>query len=419
MSDTISGKKRSDSERVVITGVGLCSPIGDSLDEVSAALRGQRHGIAVMGDWDEVGQLGTRLAAPVTTVSRKDFHRKKTRTMGRVGVLSLFATERAVQDAGLDPALLSSGRVGLAHGSTHGSSGALEQFATSLFSNYSFAGLQGSAYLKIMSHTTAANLAMHYSIRGRVLTTCAACVSASQAIGLAYEAVRSGQQDVMLAGGAEELHFTHAGIFDIMFATSTKYNDQPALSPRPFDAHRDGLVVGEGAATVVLESYARAKARRARIYGEIVGFGTNCDGMHVTRPSTEGMAGAMRLALDDAGLRGRDMDYINAHGTATQLGDIAESKAAMAVYGGDIPISSTKSYTAHTLGACGGIEAIFCLAMLRDDFVPPTRNLSEVDPNCAPLAYVTGDVEEQRSNLIANNNFAFGGMNTSLIFARV
>lgn len=418
MSET-HGRVRSDEERVVITGVGLCSPIGDSLDEVSAALQHQRHGIVVMNEWDQIGQLGTRLAAPVLTVSRKDFPRKQTRTMGRVGVLSLFATERAITDAGLDADLLSSGRVGLAHGSTHGSSGALQEFATSLFSKNSFAGLQGSAYLKIMSHTTAANLAMHYSIRGRVLTTCAACVSSSQAIGLAYEAVRSGQQEVMVAGGAEELHFTHAGIFDIMFATSTRYNTQPELSPRPFDSARDGLVVGEGAATVVLESYARAKARDAHIYAEVLGFGTNCDGMHVTRPSSEGMAGAMRLALVDAALDPSRVDYINAHGTATELGDIAESTATASVYGTSVPVSSTKSYTAHTLGACGGIEAIFCLAMLRDDFLPPTRNLQEVDPKCAPLAYIRDGCRDVRVDTIASNNFAFGGMNTSLIFGRV
>ncbi len=415
----LAAQDRADNERVVITGVGLASPIGNNLDQVSDALRHQRHGIVTMDEWDEIGQLATRLAAPVPSVNRKMFPRKQTRTMGRVSVLSVFATQGAIEDAGLDADLLSSGRVGLAHGSTHGSSSALEAFCKSLFAKNSLAGLQGSAYIKFMSHTTAANLAMHYSIRGRVITTCSACVSSSQAIGYAYEAVRSGQQEVMVAGGAEEMHFTHAGVFDIMYATSTRFNDRPDASPRPFDSQRDGLVVGEGAATVILESYARAKARGAHIYAEILGFGTNCDGMHVTRPSKEGMAGAMKLAVADSGIDPTKVDYINAHGTATELGDIAESLATASVFGCDVPVSSTKSYTGHTLGACGGIESIFCLAMLRDDFVAPNRNLVQVDERCAPLAYVREQARAARLDTVVNNNFAFGGINTSLVFRRV
>jgi len=411
---------RPDAERVVITGIGLCSPIGNTIDEVSEALREKRHGIATMSEWDEIDRLGTRLAGPVPSVHRKLFARKAVRTMGRVAILSVFATDSAIADAGLDEELLASGRVGLAHGSTHGSSAATAEFCQTIFEHgRSLKGVQGSLYLKFMSHTTAANLAMHYKIRGRVITTCSACVSSSQAIGYAYEAVRSGKQEVMVAGGAEELHFTHAGVFDVMYATSTKYNERPELSPRPFDANRDGLVVGEGAATVILESLERAKARDAHIYGEILGYGTNCDGMHVTRPSWEGMAGAMKLALEDSGVAIDTLGYINAHGTATDAGDIAESKATQHVLGESLPISSTKSYTGHTLGACGGIEAIFCLAMLRDDFLPPTRNLEEVDERCAPLNYITGDAVQAHVDRIVTNNFAFGGINTSLVLGRV
>lgn len=405
--------------RVVITGIGLCSPIGNHLDAVSTALQAQVHGIRVMPEWDLVGQLATRLAAPVTGVERKDFPRKKIRTMGRVALLSAWASDRAIADAGLGEDYLGSGKVGLAYGSTHGSTSELEEFAKKVFGTTSLAGLESSSYLTFMSHTCAANLAMYYGIQGRIITTCSACVSSSQAIGYGFEAVRSGKQETMICGGAEELHFTHAGVFDIMYATSTKFNDHPELSPRPFDTQRDGLVVGEGAATVVLESYERAKARNATIYLEILGFGTNCDGQHITRPSWEGMAGAMQLALDDAQLGKESIDYINAHGTATELGDIAESQATMAILGGQIPVSSTKSYTAHTLGACGGIESIFCLAMLRDNFVPPTRNLIEVDERCAPLDYVKGAARDLRTTRIMNNNFAFGGINTSLIFGRV
>lgn len=405
--------------RVVITGIGLASPIGNSLDVVSSSLREGRHGVRVMPEWDTIGQLGTRLAAPVIGVERGDFPRKSIRTMGRVGLLSLFASEAALVDSAFPRDELQSGRVGLAYGSTHGSSSELESFCTKLFGSNSLAGLEGSAYLTFMSHTCAANLAIHYGIRGRVISTCSACVSSSQGIGAAFEAVKFGQQRAMLCGGAEELHFTHAGVFDIMYATSRRYNDTPALSPRPFDVARDGLVVGEGAATLVLERYEDAVARGAKIYAEILGYGTNCDGQHVTRPSSTGMGGAMSLALEDAGLAPSAIDYINMHGTGTEQGDIAESAATLAVLGDRIPVSSTKSYTGHTLGACGGIEAIFCLAMMRDDFVPMNRNLDEVDPRCAPLDYIRGEPRHAHLNRVMSNNFAFGGINTSLILGRL
>ena len=405
--------------RVVITGVGLCSPIGNSLDQVSQSLQQLRHGIEVMPQWAQIGQLATRLGAPVHGVEKSAFPRKKIRTMGRVALLSAWASDRALAEAGLSEEFLTGGQVGLAYGSTHGSTSELQNFATTVFGTNSLAGLESSAYLTFMSHTCAANLAMYYGITGRIITTCSACVSSSQAIGYGYEAIKYGHQQAMVCGGAEELHFTHAGVFDIMYATSTKFNDRPELSPRPFDQDRDGLVVGEGAATVILESYERAKARGAHIYAEILGFGTNCDGQHITRPSADGMAGAMRLALHDAQLDKSKIDYINAHGTATELGDIAESQATFAVLGDQPPVSSTKSYTGHTLGATGGIEAIFCLAAMRDGFVPPTRNLEQVDPRCGPLNYVVDECKPANLNRIVSNNFAFGGINTSLILGRV
>ena len=405
--------------RVVITGIGLATPIGHSLNAVSASLREKRHGIAVQTEWEKIGHFATRLAAPVKDLDLASLPRKKTRTMGRLSLLSAFASDRAIEEAGLSPELLASGDVGLAYGSTHGSTTELEQFCRTIFSRNSLMGVPPTSYLKFMSHTTSANLAMYYGIRGRVISTCSACVSGSQAIGAGYETIKQGIHEVMVCGGAEELHFTHAGVFDIMYAASTRFNDHPELSPRPFDTQRDGLVIGEGAGTVVLESYDRAKARGATIHGEIIGYGTNCDGSHVTNPSSDGMAGAMKLALADAGTAADALDYINAHGTATELGDIAESTATFAVAGGKVPVSSTKSYTGHTLGACGSIELAFCVAMMRDGFVAPTRNLDAPDPRCAPLAYVTGDPRDAKLTTIMTNNFAFGGINTSLILRRV
>jgi 3-oxoacyl-[acyl-carrier-protein] synthase II len=317
------------THRVVVTGVGIASPIGASLPEVSQSLQTGRHGIVTVPEWDGVGELRTRLAGVVpgyrsppadgllkpnaATSEPKAgpglpyldlegrWHRKKTRTMGRVGLLATYATEQALAMAGLqDDPVLGSGAAGLAYGSTSGSSEALVDFCVTLFTRLSMRGLQSTSFLKFMAHTCAANLAQFFGVRGRIVPVNSACTSGAQAIGYAYEAIKHGKQDVMIAGGADEMHFTTAVTFDLMFATSANYNARPDLSPRPFDAKRDGLVVGEGAGTLILESYERAKARGAKILGELVGYGTNCDGIHITAPSETGMCGAMALSLHDA-----------------------------------------------------------------------------------------------------------------------
>jgi 3-oxoacyl-[acyl-carrier-protein] synthase II len=399
--------------RVVITGVGLATPIGHTLRACSGALREDRHAIVTMPEWSDVQQLTTRLGAPIRNLTLS-YPRKKTRTMGRVSLLSLYATEQALKESGIDEAALTGGRVGIAYGSTAGSSSANEEWSRKIFLARGLAGVQSTEYIKFMSHTCAANLAIYYGVTGRVISTCSACVSSSQAIGQAYEAIRAGVQDVMIAGGAEELHFSHAAIFDIMFAAS-KRNDQPELTPRPFDKARDGLVIGEGAGTFILESYEHARARGAHIFAELLGYGTNCDGTHVTNPSAAGMAGAMRLALQDAQLAPERIDYINAHATATEVGDIAESRATAEVLGAHTPISSTKAFTGHTLGACGAIEAAFCIAMMQDGFLAPNRTLDQVDERCARLDYIGKEPRAAKPRITMSNNFAFGGINTSLI----
>lgn len=408
----------TDVRRVVITGIGLASPIGNSLSEVSAALQRGDHGIGTRPEWEEIRNLRAHLAAEVRGLHLDGYARKMSRTMGRVALLSTYATQAAIDDAGLDLSLFPKDRVGLAYGSTHGSTAALEEFCTRLFLSKNLSGVAASAYLKFMSHTCAANLAQYFGIQGRVVSTCAACVSASQAIGTGYELIKHGLQDMVLCGGADEMHYTHVVVFDLLYATSTN-NTRPDCSPRPFDAARDGLVVGEGAGTVVLESLEHALAREAQIYAEVIGYGTNCDGTHVTQPSARGMARAMRLALEDAALEPGAIDYINAHATATVMGDIAESDATAEIFGERTPISSTKGHTGHTLGACGAIEIAFGIAMMREGFVPPTRNLDEVDPRCRPLEYVRGEPRAMKLDTFMSNNFAFGGINTSLIVRRV
>jgi 3-oxoacyl-[acyl-carrier-protein] synthase II len=407
------------SRRVFVTGIGLASPIGNDLATATAALRAGRHGIVSMPEWTAVQGLATRLAGVVRDLPL-EYPRKKARSMGRVALLATYATEQAVADARLDPELICRPEVGLAYGSTHGSSSAQEEFCRSLFTRNGLRGIASSAYLKFMSNTCAVNLAQFFGIRGRVVSTCSACTSASHAIGYGYEAIRAGHEELMICGGAEEMHFSHAAIFDVLYAASTHYNDRPGESPRPFDGGRDGLVVAEGAATLILESETHARQRGARLHGEIIGFGTSCDGQHMTMPSPEGMAASMMKALSDAGIAPEDVDYVNAHATATGAGDIAESQATLQVFGDRVPISSTKGHTGHTLGACGALESAFCLSMMNEGFLAPTRNLETPDPRCAPLNYLRATcVAAPDLEITMNNNFAFGGINTSLLFRRV
>jgi 3-oxoacyl-[acyl-carrier-protein] synthase II len=403
--------------RVAISGIGLVTPIGNGLADVGGALERGEHGIVRMTEWQHVTELGS-LVAGVVSAELPDFPRKRIRTMGRVAMLALAATDQAIADAGLDEETLTSERTGLTYGSTHGSTSATEQFCRQLLLRDSLLGVPGSSYLKFMSHTCAANLAQTYGIRGRVVPIISACTSATQSIGAAYEAIKFGLQDVMIAGGAEENHFVHAAVFDLVYAASQKYNDAPELTPRPFDIDRDGLVVSEGAGTLVLEDWDRAHERGAHIYAELTGYGASCDGTHVTSPSPEGMARAMQLALKDAALEASAIDYVNGHATGTVIGDIAESQAVSSVFGDGTPLSSTKGHTGHTLGACGAIEAAVCCWSLASDLLPPTRNLARVDPRCAKLDYVMGEPRRLHSRRVMSNNFAFGGINASLVLER-
>ncbi len=241
--------------------------------------------------------------------------------------------------------------------------------------------------------------------------------SGSQGIGYAYESIRFGRQAMMLAGGAEEISAPGVAVFDTLFATTSR-NDEPALTPRPFDLNRDGLVIGEGAATLVLEDREHALARGARIHAEIVGFDTNSDGNHVTQPASVTMSRAIRMSLEDAGVAASDIGYASAHGTATDRGDIAEGQATTEALGNRVPISSMKSYLGHTLGACGAIEAWWAIEMMNRGWFAPTLNLASPDPACGELDHITAGGRALDVEHVISNNFAFGGINTSIVFRR-
>jgi 3-oxoacyl-[acyl-carrier-protein] synthase II len=408
------------SRRVVVTGMAGLSPIGLDWKQARDALRAGRSGVRRIDDWDEIEGLRTLLGAPVEGFEvPADYPRKKIRAMGRVSLLSTRATELALRDAGLlDDPVIGSGRTGVSYGSSSGSPTAMAVFSRQLFERETIRGIGANDYLQFMSHTTAANIANFFGVRGRVIPTSSACTSGSQGIGYGYESIRYGRQDVMLTGGAEELARMDAAIFDVLFAASTR-NDQPDQTPRPFDVARDGTVVGEGAGCLVLEELEHARARDAHIYAEILGYGTNCDGRHMTNPDLEGMEQVMRQALADARIDAGAVGYVSAHGTGTEAGDIAESRATLAVFGPRTPISGLKGHLGHTLGACGALEAWLTLSMLDEGWAAPTLNLTELDPRCAALDYVRDAPRALDVEIAVSNNFAFGGVNTSLVFKRV
>lgn len=406
------------SRRVVVTGFGGISSLGHDWPSIAASLKAMQNKVVRMDEWDRFDNLNTRLAAPVTDFAvPAHYSRKKIRSMGRVSLMATRASELALEDAGLlGSDFLTSGEVGIAYGSSTGSTDPLVGFGRMLDTG-DMSGIDATSYIRMMAHTTAVNVGVYFGLQGRIHTTSSACTSGSQGIGYAYEAIKYGMQTAMLAGGGEELCASEAVVFDTLFATSTQ-NATPELTPRPFDKHRDGLVIGEGACTLVLEELEHAKARGAHIYAELIGFGTNSDGLHVTQPNATTMEGAIRLALKDASLDADAIGYVNAHGTATDRGDVAETRATAAVFGSRMPISSLKSYTGHTLGACGALEAWCSIMMMNEGWFAPTINLEQIDPDCGELDYIRGDLRELETDYVMSNNFAFGGINTSLIFKR-
>jgi len=403
------------NRRVVVTGMGAVTSLGNDWASVQERMRSGRSAVVTMPAWDIYPDLQTRLGAPIADFKAPTHYpRKLVRSMGRVALLGVRATELAMADAGLvgDP-IVQSGRMGVAYGSSSGSLEPILSLGTAL-TGAGASNISATGYIQFMSHTAAVNIGLFFGFQGRVIPTSSACTSGSQGLGYAYESIKYGMQDAMVAGGCDELTFCSAAVFDTLFATSLR-NGEPEHSPRPFDRNRDGLVLGEGGCTLVLEERERALARGARIYAEILGFGTNSDGAHITQPQMPTMAATMATALADAGLDPGAVDWVNAHGTATEHGDIAESQATWETFRRAVPIASYKSYLGHTLGACGAIEAWLGIHMTRSGWVAPTLNLVEVDERCGPLDYLQGTGRTPQGPIFMNNNFAFGGINTSLL----
>ena len=404
--------------RVVITGGAVVSALGSEWPIILKNLKTGKNCIRYMKEWERYKEMNTMLACPVD-FTMPDYPRKKIRGLGRIGQLAIVSADKALLSSGIaaDDPLIKSGRMGVAYGSSMGSIEPLLDFYSMLVLD-DVKKISATTYIKAMPQTCAANIGVFFGLSGRLISTNTACTSSSQAIGFAYETIRTGIQDVMIAGGAEELSAMDAAVFDTLFAASTK-NETPEKTPAAYDKNRDGLVVGEGAGTLILEEYEHALKRGANIIAEISGFATNTDGIHITSPNRSTQSIVMKMALQDAGLDASVIGYVNTHGTATDTGDIAESWATYDVFQRAIPVSTLKNYIGHTLGACGVIEAWVSINMMKEKWFCPNINLAEIDPEIAPLDYITGNGKEIDTEYIMSNNFAFGGVNTSLIFRNI
>lgn len=400
--------------RVVVTGMGAVSPYGKGADILCAMLREGRSGISRVTALEALEGLGPRVAGIVPDVGIADIPRKIRRAMSPMSAYAYLAALEALAQAGLDESFITGGRFGVALGSTLGSPETMESFFRQYLGSNGMEQIKSMLFFRVMGHSAAANVALALGVTGRVLAPASACSSGCQAIGLGFEAVAFGRQDAMLCGGTDEFHPLVAGTFDLMTAASTAYNDTPEMTPRPFDARRDGVVCAEGAGMLLLESLESAERRGAAILAEVMGFASLSDSGSIAEPSPEPIMACMRTALEDAGVSPEDIAYVNAHATGTELGDIAESRAIAALFGPRVPVSSLKGHMGHTMAASGALESIASIGMIREGTLLPTRNLEEPDGRCCGVLLLQNPVAASGS-LVVKNSFALGGVNCTLV----
>jgi len=402
--------------RVVITGLGAVSPLGVGVRQMWEGLLEGRTGVRPSPALSAVSGLRTTVAASVSEVDATGIDRKKRRYMSPMSVYATIAAREALQMASLTAEQVQGSRTGVCFGSTTGSSQETESFFQTMLRTGSVASLKSTHFFKIMNSSCAANLAQALGICGRLVAPSAACATGTIAIGLAAEAIAAGKQDVMIAGGADELHPLTVAVFDTFEASSRAYNDRPDLTPRPFDKDRDGIVCGEGAGAVVLEALEHAQARKAEILGEIRGFAINSAPNDIANPDVDSMVQCMTAAMDESGLSKASVDYINAHATGTVQGDEAEAQAIESVFGRETPVSSLKGHMGHTMAACGALESIATLLMMRQGVLVPTRNLQEPDVTCRRLNLPKA-FERRPMSVAMVNSFALGGVNSAMVIS--
>ncbi|CAM3721904.1 beta-ketoacyl-ACP synthase I [Litorimonas haliclonae] len=402
--------------RVVVTGLGIVSCIGNDADSVAESLKNGKCGITKDEKMAELGFRSQISGRP--DLDPKDYVNKRSmRFMADAAGWSAVAMDQAIADAGLDESVISNERTGIIAGSGGPSAIEIVRAADITRKNNSPKRIGPFAVPKAMSSTVSATLATHFKILGVNYSITSACTTSLHCIGAAAEQIQWGKQDVMFAGGGEEIEWAMSSLFDAMGAMSSKYNDMPELASRAFDKDRDGFVIAGGAGMLVLEEYEHAKARGAKIYAEITGYAATSDGHDMVAPSGEGAERAMRMALKDAGLE--TVNYINPHATSTPVGDIAESAAINRVFGDNGPyVSATKCLTGHSLGAAGVQEAIYTLLMMDRGFVAPSINIFDLDPEIATIN-IAQEVVETEIKTAMSNSFGFGGTNGSVIFSKI
>ena len=404
--------------RVVVTGLGIVSSIGNTAEEVLASLKSGKSGIVAAPEYTERG-FRSQVHGKVNIDVADHIDKRALRFMGPGSAYAHIAMQQAIADAGLDEDAISNIRTGLIAGSGGPSTSAMFAAHQTVLEKGAPKRIGPFAVPKCMGSTVSANLATAFKIKGINYSITSACSTSLHCIGSASEQIMMGKQDIMFAGGGEELDWTLSCLFDAMGAMSSKYNDTPELASRAFDADRDGFVIGGGGGMVVLEDMDHAIARGAKIYAEVTGFGATSDGHDMVAPSGEGGERAMRLAVSTLP-EGRKVSYINAHGTSTPVGDVGEVEAVRRVFGegSTPPISSTKSMTGHAQGATGAMEAIFCLLMLEHDFITPSINVVNLDPAINPGEIATELVENAGLDTVMTNSFGFGGTNGSILLSK-
>ncbi|HON59633.1 MAG TPA: beta-ketoacyl synthase N-terminal-like domain-containing protein [Smithella sp.] len=407
--------------RVVITAMSAITPIGYGKDRIVSSLLNGVSGVRPLREEEFLSPfIHCKVYGTVEDPIAYDFTRNQRKTMGPVAYYACQVAKEVLEQSGLKDDFIRSGRLGVAFGSIHGSPTVQRNIYRIFFGardKIAIKEIGAVDYLKSMVHTTAANITKMFGITGRVISSGTACTTSSQSIGFGYEAVKFGLQDAMLCGGADEYDTTTVAVFDNLLACSTAFNETPQKTPRPFDKDRDGLVVGEGAGAVLLEEYEFAKKRGADILGEVVGFYCNNNGGDMILPNLKGITNTLKYGTESAKIPPRDVDLISAHATATKMGDIIEAQAIHDVFGDHPYVVGLKSYTGHTMAACGAIETIMTLYMMREGFIAPTLNLDAVDERCAMIRHVR-QVVEHPVRLAAVQNFAFGGVNTILFIKK-
>ncbi len=393
--------------------MGIVSSLGDSLEDVLASLEQGISGIRYQASYEKIG-LRSQIGGFTRVDINEHIDKKILRFMGHAAAYACIAMQQAIRDADLHEELVSSARTGLIIGS--GGTSAENVVATAdIMRGRGLRRLSPFMVPRTMSSTVSAGLTAPFKIMGTCYSISSACATGAHCIGAAMEQIQLGKQDIVFAGGSDEEHWTQTSMFDAMGALSTKFNDTPEHASRPYDVDRDGFVVANGAGLVVLEELEHALARGAKIYGELVGYGATADGHEMVTPSGEGAIRCIQMALDMAGV---DIDYINAHGTSTPIGDLVELQAIRDVFGSDHPlISSTKSLSGHSLGAAGVHEAIYSLLMLEHDFIAASANIDRLDPAAEEMNIVT-EKQEKRMQAVMSNSYGFGGTNACLIFRR-